>query len=63
MQARDDKKYCLPLNIQPRGLNIIPTHRNPQIETFAGIQTHKNRNLNRKISIAACLMARNKYVN
>ena len=50
-------RSSLPLSIQSRGLKIIPTYRNPQIENVAGIQTHRQPNLDRKISIAAGLMA------
>ena len=44
-----------------QGLKTILAYRIPQIEYFAGIQTHRKSNLDRRISIAVHLMARIKY--
>ena len=51
-----------PLAIKSRGLKIIPTCRNLQIENFAGIQSYRKPNLDRKISIVAGLMAQKKVL-
>ena len=63
MHARSKKNYCQLLAILSRGLKIIPTYGNLQIEDFTGIQTHKKPNLDRKISIPAGLTTRSNYKN